>query len=264
MARKPQFERLQLGQYAGSLHLTPEKLRVARGSYYGLVSFVDHQIGRILEFLEARGELDNTLIVINSDQGLQLGEHGLYKKRNFYEQTVAVPLIFSWPGQLPEGVVIDDLVELVDFLPTVLDLVGEDVPAGIAGRSLLPLIRGSVEGWRDVVFSEIDHSMSGYTALRVHSGRRVMVRTEEWKLVYFRDARAPGPDGALYHLSVDPGEMDNRFDDPACAEIVAALKAAVDTWDAACAFGRIRDAHGRAYELLSSCARASAEATASL
>ena len=232
LASKPVFERLQLAQYATIMHLERAQLQVARGSYYGLVSFVDRQVGRIINLLEERGQLDNTLIVINSDHGLQLGEHGVYKKRNFYEQTASVPLVFSWPGHLPKGVVIDELVELIDFLPTVLDLVGLRVPEGIAGRSLVPLLRGEVTSWRPAVFSEIDHSMSVYTALRVYSGRRIMVRTEDWKMIYFRDARAPAEDGALYHLAEDPGETRNLFGDPAYREVIADLKRAVDAWDA--------------------------------
>ena len=233
---KPFFERLQLAQYASVQHLSLFDLLLARGSYYGLVSFVDHQIGRILDFLEASGDLENTLIVFNSDQGMQLGEHGLYKKRNFYEQTVSVPMIFSLPGRLPAGRVVDDLVELVDFLPTVMDLTGVEIPQGIAGRSLVPLIRGEVDRWRPAAFCEIDHSMSGYTALRVHSGRRVMVRTEEWKMIYFRDARVADEDGALYSMVEDPGETRNLFTDPELSEVRETLRRRVDAWDAGARF----------------------------
>ena len=228
---KPLFERLQLSQYGSVQHLSQREVQLARGSYYGLVSYVDHHIGRIVAKLQKSGQLDNTLIVFNTDQGLQLGEHGLYKKRVFYEQTVAVPLIFSWPLRLPKSLVIDELVELVDFLPTVMDLVGVEVPAGIAGRSLLPLIHGQVDSWRPAVFSEIDHAVSGYTALRLYSGRRVMVRTKEWKLIYFRDPRAAAAHGALYNMSSDPGETRNLYDKPQFADIIASLEQTVDDWD---------------------------------
>ena len=232
IASKPDFERLQLAQYASVRHLTRDEMGLARGSYFGLVSFVDFQVGRILQLLEERGELDNTLIAINSDHGLQLGEHALHKKRNFYEQTAAVPLILSWPAALPQNTVIDELVELVDFLPTVLHLLGVGFPDGIAGRSLVPLMRGEVKRWRPAVFSEIDHSMSLYTALRVCSGRRLMVRTKDWKMIYFRDARLPREDGALYYLKEDPHETRNLYGEKSLAEIVSVLKRSVDAWDA--------------------------------
>ena len=230
LSTKPYFERLQLAQYGSVLHLNEEELLVARGSYYGLVSFVDYQIGRVIEHLKAHNLLQNTLIVINSDHGIQLGEHGLYKKRNFYEQTVAVPLIFSWPGKLPQGMVIDELVEMIDFLPTVMDLVSIETPAEIPGRSMMPLIRGEVDSWREVVFSELDHSMSPYTALRVYSGRRIMVRSKQWKMIYFRDARVPSEDGALYDMVGDSGETKNLYNDAEYAEVVSMMKNRVSDW----------------------------------
>ena len=229
---KSRFERLQLPQYCGSLHLTREELQIARGTYYGLVSWVDHQVGRILDLLEEKGELDNTLIVINSDHGLQLGEHGIHKKVSFYEQTVSVPLIFSWPKHLPAGKVIEEPVELVDFLPTVLDLVGEKAIPGIAGRSLLPLIRGEQQEWRPAVFSEMDQSFNEYTCLRVAAGRQIMVRTKKWKMIYFRDERVPEKDGTLYNLAKDPGETMNLYNDPKLAGVIKQLETLVDAWDA--------------------------------
>ena len=234
--RKSSFERLQLAQYASVQHLTKDELKIARGSYYGLVSYVDHHIGRILDLLEERGVLDNTLIVVNSDQGIQLGEHGIYKKRNFYEQTAKVPLIFSWPQHLPQGKIFDELVELVDFVPTLMDLLDMDIPADIAGRSLMPLIRENTTSWRPAVFSEIDHSFSGYTAMRVHTGRRVMIRTEEWKMIYFLDPRVADEDGSLYNLKKDPNETRNLFYKKQFVGVIAKLKKLVDEWNAGARF----------------------------
>jgi arylsulfatase A-like enzyme len=231
LASKPYFERHALHQYAGTTHMKREDLQVARATYYGMVSLVDAQFGRIVRYLEEQGQLDNTLIAVNADHGLQLGEHGLHKKRSFYEQTVAVPFLFAWPGRLPHGKVIREPIEFLDFLPTVFDLVGVPVPAGIAGRSLVPLIRGEVKEWRKAVFCEIDHARSYYTALRVHTGRRIMVRTKEWKMIYFRDPRVPSKDGALYHLLEDPGETRNLYADPRHADVREELERLVDAWD---------------------------------
>ncbi|MBL7647134.1 MAG: sulfatase-like hydrolase/transferase [Candidatus Hydrogenedentes bacterium] len=227
---KPRFEREQLRVYAGTLDLTPEAIQIARGTYYGMVRHVDHEVGRILAKLDALGLRDNTIIAINSDHGLQLGEHGLHKKRNFYEQTICSPLVIASPGRIAPGTVVEDPVEMVDFLPTLLDLSGMPVPEGLRGQSLVPLMRG--EGTpRDATFSEIDFSGEMYDELRVNSGRQVMIRTREWKLIEFRDPRAKDRDGALYDLKSDPGETVNLFASPAHQEIVATLEARLTAWE---------------------------------
>jgi len=232
---KPRFEREQLRIYAGTLDLTPEQIQVARGTYYGMVWQVDHEVGRILAKLDELGLRDNTIIAINSDHGLQLGEHGLHKKRNFYDQTILSPLIFSMPGRLRSGSVVQEQVEMIDFLPTLLELSGLPVPKGIRGQSLVPLMDGK-GGGRDAVFAEIDQSGSMYDELRHDSGRQVMVRTPEWKLIEFRDPRVSERDGALYNLKNDPGETVNLFADPAYRDTVAALEQRIEKWEAATGF----------------------------
>ncbi len=209
LASKPRFERERLHVYAGGLDLDERQIGIARGTYYGMVSEVDAQVGRLVEVLEEAGELDRTVIAINSDQGFGLGEHGLWKKRAFYEQNVRVPFVLSAPDRLPGGEVVADPVEMVDFMPTLLELSGLEVPEGVAGRSLVPLIRGDEEG-RTACFAEIDHARSMYPELR-GTGRRVMVRTERWKMVIFLDDRVADEDGCLYGLENDPGETTNLF-----------------------------------------------------
>lgn len=228
---KPRFEREQLRVYSGTLDLSHEALQVARGAYYGMVSLVDRQLGRILAFMHEQKLLDNTLIALNSDQGLQLGEHGLHKKRNFYEQTICSPLLFCWPDHLPEGKVVSDPVEMVDFVPTLMELSGLVPLRDVAGKSLVPLMKGEVDAWRPAVFAEIDHSGSMYDELRRGSGRRVMVRTREWKLEYFKDPRVADRDGALYNLRTDPQERFNVYDDPEYRDVIARLEDSVDEWD---------------------------------
>lgn len=232
LASKPRFEQGPLRTYCGAA-LSPEQIGLARGTYYGMLAHADAQIGRILDALRISGRLDNTVIAVTSDQGFQLGEHGLWKKRLFYEANVRAPLILAGPG-LPDGKVIDAPVEFVDFLPTLLDLAGGRTPRDIDGESLLPLIAGERTAWREATFSEIDHSQSLYAELR-GGGRRVMVRTSEWKLEEFMDPRTPEPDGSLYHLLDDPAERVNRFDDPACAPILSKLRELARDWDASTA-----------------------------
>jgi len=228
---KPLFERGPLHTYSGA-DLTPEQIGLCRGTYYGMVSLVDAQLGRIVNELERTGQLENTIIAITSDQGFQLGEHGLWKKRVFYEANVRVPLVIRYPRHLPRGITIMEPVELVDFLPTLLDLSGMDVPGNIRGASLLPLIRGEKEKWRKACFSEIDHSQSMYDELRQGTGRRIMVRTREWKLDYFMDNRVKDKDGALYNLEKDPDEKNNRYNDPGCRNIIIELEQLAREWAA--------------------------------
>ena len=160
-----------------------------------------------------------------------MGEHGNWKKRDFYDTNVKVPFILRAPGLLPQGKVVTEPVEMVDFLPTLLELSGFDPPVGIPGRSLLPLIRGKVREWRQACFSEHDHAEDAYEELRLGGGRRVMVRTREWKLVFFMDERVPDEDGALYQLRSDPWEQRNLYGDPAYNGVVAELKRMAREWD---------------------------------
>jgi len=226
---KPPFERGPLRVYAGGLELTKKQIGTARGTYYGMVWLVDTQVGRLLDVLRKSGKLDNTIIAVNSDQGFQLGEHGLWKKRVLYEQNVRVPLVLSCPKLLPEGKVIDEPVELIDFLPTLLELSAIDVPEGIPGRSLMPLIRGEAKTWRPACFCDIDHAKSMYRELR-GTGRRVMVRTRKWKLIFFMDPRAKEKDGALYNLETDPGETVNLYNDPKHQDTVKRLEKLARDW----------------------------------
>ena len=231
LASKPRFERESLHIYAGAPDLTEEEIGLARGTYYGMIRLVDDQVGRLLKVLEASDRLRNTIIVINSDQGFQLGEHGNWKKRDFYDTNVRVPLILSAPGRLPSRKVIQQPVAMVDFLPTLMELSGFDPPIDVEGRSLLPLIRGEVQEWRPACFSEHDHSEDIYPELRQGGGRRVMVRTQDWKLVYFMDERIQDEDAALYDLRVDPYEQKNLAQDPAYQSIVEELKGMARAWD---------------------------------
>jgi len=228
---RPVFEKLRLRKYAGVLDLTEEEIGICRGTYYGMITLADVQIGRILETLEARGLLENTIIAINSDQGFQLGEHGLWKKRVFYEANVKSPLIISFPKKLPQGKRIDAPVEMIDFLPTLLELSGIDVPRDIRGKSLMPLITGETNRWRTACFSEIDHSYSMVNELRAGTGRRVMVRTRDYKLIFFMDERLINKDGALYDLKNDSGETVNLYYKPKFQHVVSELESYAFKWD---------------------------------
>ncbi len=229
LAGKPEFEKGPLKIYAGA-DLTREKIDLARGTYYGMMALVDVQVGRIIEALRETGQFENTVIAFTSDQGFQLGEHGLWKKRVFYEGNVRVPFILRYPKDLPQGLTITEPVEMVDFMPTLMEMSGLQPPHDIRGKSLLPLINGEVETWREACFSEIDHSQSMYEELRQGTGRRVMVRTKEWKMIFFMDKRVTDKDGALYNLKKDPDEKTNLYNDPKYEEVINYLEKLAEAW----------------------------------
>jgi arylsulfatase A-like enzyme len=196
-----------------------------------MVSLVDTQVGRLVDVLAAGGVLDHTIIAINADQGLQLGEHGLWKKRCFYEQNVCVPFILSCPDLLPRGKVIEEPVEMVDFLPTLMDMCGLSVAAAIQGRSLMPLIRGVVKQWRPACFCEHDYSRDMYAELRNGGRRCVMVRTKRWKLVSFVGDELKDTNGSLYDLENDPEETANLYGEGEYGDILQHLHGTVRSWD---------------------------------
>ena len=229
LAGKPEFEKGPLKIYAEA-DLTREQIDLARGTYFGMMDMVDVQVGRILNALEETGLLDNTIIAFTSDQGFQLGERGLWKKRVFYEENVLVPFILRYPESLPQGSRFNELVEMIDFLPTLMEMSDLNVPSEIRGASLLPLINGDVKTWREACFSEIDHSQSMYEELRQGTGRRVMVRTREWKMIFFMDNRVEDKDGALYNLVNDPGEKVNLYNLPEYVDVISYLENLAEEW----------------------------------
>jgi iduronate 2-sulfatase len=230
LATKSVYEKEHIRKYAGAT-LTKKQIGIARGTYYGMVQLVDKNVGRIIAELKAQGLYENTIIAFNSDQGFQLGEHGVWKKRDFYDSNVCIPMFFHYPKALPTGKVIDDPVESIDFLPTLLDLCGLKPPANIEARSLLPLIKGEAPPRSEAVFSEHDHSGDMYKELRDTGGRRVMVRTKDWKLIFFMDERRPDKDGVLYDLKNDPHERFNLYANPKHKATIARLEALAIDWD---------------------------------
>ena len=112
-----------------------------------------------------------------------------------------------------------------------LELSGFDPSEKIQGKSLLPLIRGEVQRWRPACFSEHDYSEDAYDELRKDGGRRVMVRTREWKLVFFMDERIQNADRSLYNLRTDPDEQHNLAGDPKYAATTEKLEEMARRWD---------------------------------
>lgn len=184
--------------------------------YLRCIASVDDNVGRFIDFLDASGLRENTLVVYTSDQGFFLGDHGWYDKRFMYEECLRTPLLMRWPGVIKPGQVTEAMTQNLDFAPTFMELAGLRVPADMQGRSLAPWLRGeSPRNWRTAVYYRYYHD-PGHHNTRAHYG----IRTDTHKLIHFwkRDQ------WECYDLRQDPKELHNLANDPAHARTVARLK----------------------------------------
>ncbi|MHC5211787.1 MAG: arylsulfatase [Planctomycetota bacterium] len=212
-------------------NLGPELTWASRAAYYASITFIDEQVGRILDALERSGRLERTLIVFLSDHGDMLGDHHLWRKTYAYEGSARIPLILWWGdelaaarrgevhrGELPRGEVRGEPVEIRDVLPTLLDGAGLPVPAEVEGRSLFDLLRADAAPWREVL--DLEHATTywpGNVWNALTDGR--------FKYVYHaRDGREQ-----LFDLDRDPGETRDLAPDPAHRDALAGWRARMIT-----------------------------------
>ena len=199
---------------------TDDQVRAARRAYYGAISFVDEQIGSVLEALGESGMVDDTIILLIGDHGEMLGERDLWYKMNFFEGGARIPMIVHAPGRFaPHRVAAS--VSLVDLLPTLADLAGGDIPQGMAtagdGTSLMPHLLG--EPGHDEAIGE--YLAEGAIA------PIVMIRRDHWKFIH-----CPVDPDQLFDLVADPDELDNLAGDPAHVVTVAAfLREISERWE---------------------------------
>ncbi len=198
---------------------TPEIVQQHIADYYGMISHMDAEIGRVLKTLEATGQLENTLIIYTADHGLAVGQHGLLGKQNLYSHSIRVPSIFAGPG-IPEGKTVDALTYLYDVFPTVCELTAVACPDTVEGRSLVPLMNGSAERVRETVFAayrDIQRTVS--------DGR--------WKLIryYVSEETGAGTNRIqLFDLANDPGETTELSALSEHAERIQSLAADMQQW----------------------------------
>ena len=179
--------------------------RRAIAAYFGMVSFLDHNIGRLMAALEAAGLTSETRVVYTSDHGDNLGNRGLWGKSNMYEDAAGIPLIMAGPG-VPAGQVCHEPVSLVDGFPTILECVGAPPVEGLPGTSLLTLARGL--GPSRTIFSEYHASGSVTGAFMIRRGR-------------FKYVRYAGMPSQLFDLESDPLEQRDLGTAPGYAGLVA-------------------------------------------
>jgi arylsulfatase A-like enzyme len=173
------------------------------------VTMIDEQIGRILHALEARGYLDNAVVIFTSDHGDALGDHGHSQKWTMYDCVTRAPTVVWAPGRVAAGRSVDALCQMMDLGPTILEFAGVPVPDSFEAVSLMPALMGDTWTGREVVYAE--HGRDGI--LR-ETDFVTMVRSREWKLVHFLGES----EGQLFDLGRDPGEFHNLWDD-AAAEV---------------------------------------------
>jgi iduronate 2-sulfatase len=188
--------------------VTPEQARECKRAYYAAISFVDAQIGKLIDAVDRLGLTDNTVIVFWSDHGYHLGEHGLWFKQSCFEEASRVPLIFCVPNGL-KGKSAKGLVELVDLYPTLADLTGLTPPSNLEGRSLEPLLKDPDAKWDYPAYTQVSRGPG-------HS-----VRTDRWRFTQW----ANGNRGTeLYDHQSDPHELHNLANDAKYADVVTQMK----------------------------------------
>ena len=199
--------------------LTEWKYQRYMRDYLKCISSVDDNVGRVLDYLESIGELDNTIIVYTSDQGFYLGEHGWFDKRFMYEESLKTPLLVRYPNAIKSGgKVTDALVQNLDFASTLLDLAGLPVPSDIQGESFKDVLTGKKQKSKDAVYYHYyEYPGAGVHDVCKHYG----VRTDRYKLIHFYNDI---DEWELFDLATDPNEMKNLIHDPSQAANIASLK----------------------------------------
>jgi len=210
---------------------TEAQVRKARAAYYGLVTYLDDKIGRLMAALRETGQYENTVVVYTSDHGEFAGDHGLWWKNDFYEQASRIPIIFSSPGRLPEGQRVAGAMSNVDVARTLVDIGGGDSEGCVDwdGDTLLPLMRGlGTTSDADARAAWKDEAIVEYFGHATNRPQR-MLRTGRWKYCYYH--REPSE---LYDLMADPQEMTNLAGTPDLAGLERALhRRLLAAWDPA-------------------------------
>lgn len=182
--------------------------------YYAMITHLDHEMGRVLDAIDASGHADDTIVVFAGDNGLAVGRHGLMGKQNLYDHSVRVPLIFAGP-RVPAGERRDGLACLIDIYPTLCDVVGLDTPASVEGRSLAPCFADASHAPRDLMHLAYRGVQRGVT-----DGR--------FKLIAYHVNGCRRTQ--LFDLHDDPHELNDLSNDPAHADTRQRLTHALLRW----------------------------------
>lgn len=210
--------------------MTDGERRLALQAYYASTSFMDAQVGRVLDALDKHGLADDTIVVFTSDHGYHMGEHGLYQKRSLFEESARVPLLIAAPRVGRPGSVAAAPVAHVDIFPTLAALCGVEPPKNLPGQSLVPLLNDPAatgRGW--AVTQVLRGSQPGRVAAKPDAARPkpffgYSLRTPRWRYTEWDEGRRGRE---LYDHDADPRELVNLADMPTHAETVAELSHAL-------------------------------------
>lgn len=204
-----------------SLDPTPEQMHRLWAHYGANMTMIDERIGAILAALDRQGYLDNAVVFFASDHGDCMGEHGLIQKWAMYDCITRTPLVAWSKSRFTGGRRVGGLCQLFDLAPAILELAGCAVPPWFEAQSLLPAVEGRDWTPRDAVYCEQagDVNLTGAEFI-------TMIRTDEWKLVHYKGESY----GQLFHLKDDPGEVHDRWNDPACASVRRQLLDRLRDW----------------------------------
>jgi arylsulfatase A-like enzyme len=192
--------------------LNDEQRKLVIQAYHASISFMDAQVGHVVDALDRLGLAESTVIVFTSDHGYHLGDHGLWQKMSIFDRSVHVPLIIAAPGAKGNGRPVHGVAEMVDLYPTLADLCGVKAPEYLDGKSLTPALNDPAVEVKPAAFSQVR---------RGQKGEGFSVRSGKWRYTEWNGGR----DGAqLYDEEADPGEATNLAADPKYAGTVAELK----------------------------------------
>ena len=201
---------------------TDENIAMIRAIYLGLAAEVDHHFGRILEALKSAGLYEDTIVVVSGDHGEMLGDYGLWGKHSYHDAAFRVPLIIRDPDRNTlAGKALDLPSESVDVAPTLLDMIGADIPDTMDGVNLVPLLEGETpEGWRRYTYSELEFGNPIYASLAQKElglscgeSNLAVIRDERYNLVHFNGGLPPllfdmAGEGETRDISGEPGSQD--------------------------------------------------------
>nr|WP_225621125.1 sulfatase [Euzebyella saccharophila] len=192
--------------------------------YMATIASVDEGVGKLLDYLEANGLTENTLVIYTSDQGFYLGEKGMFDKRFMYETSFGTPLLMQLRGKINAGSKVTALVQNLDFAQTMLDFVGApELGKEMQGKSLKPLLNGSIsdDDFREVVYYHY-YDYPAFHMVKKHYG----IRTKCYKLIHFYDDI---DQWEFYDLENDSLELHNKIEDPSYSKVITQLHAKLDS-----------------------------------
>jgi uncharacterized sulfatase len=196
--------------------VTKDQARECKQAYYAAISFVDAQIGRVLDAMDRNKLWDDTIVVFWSDHGYHLGEHGLWMKQSLFEESCRVPLVIIAPGMKGNGKTCPRCVEFIDLYPTLAELAGLTPPPGYQGTSLKPLLENPDLTWDRPAYTQVWRSPNQNNRFPGHT-----VRTERWRYTEWENG---GRGNQLYDHDADPHELKNLAGDAKYADVLAKMK----------------------------------------